>query len=108
MNMRAETTASAPTAQMKVGDSAKFVVEVKAVEPGASLAGNTLEKQSETVYRRTRVTIKITLDAATPIVMGKASDIREGAVVHITAKMGNDRVLGAEQIVVLTGYVQVQ
>ena len=107
MTMRAETTGASP-AQLKVGDQAKFVLEVKAVAPATSVEGDTLEKQTETVYRRTGNTIKIAYDAATPVVMGKASDVREGAVVHITAKMANDHVLHAEQIVVLTGYVQVR
>ena len=107
MTMRAETT-GASMAQLKVGDQAKFVLEVKAVAPAASVEGDTLEKQTETVYRRTGNTIKIAYDAATPVVMGKASDVREGAVVHITARIANDHVLHAEQIVVLTGYVQVQ
>lgn len=108
MSMREGTTASASTAPIKVGDTGKFVLEVKAVEAGANIAGNTLEKQTDTVYRRTGNTIKIAFDAATPVVMGKAADIHEGAIVHITAKMGADAALHAGQIVILTGYVEVK
>ena len=108
MSMRAGITAHAAGSAISVGDTAKFVLEVKAVEPGVSVTGNSLEKQTETVYRRTATSAKIAFDAATPIVMGKASDIHEGAVVHVTAKMGTDRVLRAEQVVVLTGYVEVK
>jgi hypothetical protein len=108
MMMRAEATIDASPAQLKVGDKVKFVLKIKAATPAGSIEGETLEKQTETVYRRTGNTIKIAYDAATPVVMGKASDVREGAVVHVTAKVANDRVLHAEQIVVLTGYVQVQ
>ncbi len=39
--------------------------------------------------------------------MGKNSDLHEGTIVHVTAKMGDDRKLHASQIVVLTGYVKV-
>jgi hypothetical protein len=108
MRMNSETTAASALPQIKPGEEVKVVVEVTAVAPGASVAGNTLEKQTETVYRRTGSATKIGYDDATPIVMGKAADVHEGAVLHITAKMGDDHVLHATQIVVLTGYVKVQ
>jgi hypothetical protein len=108
MGMKAETTAGSSLSQLKAGDEAKVVVEVTHVAEAASIEGKVLEKQTETVYRRAASTIKIAFDAATPVVMGKTSDVREGAVVHVTAKMANDRVLHAKQIVVLTGYVRVQ
>jgi hypothetical protein len=108
MQMNSEPTATAFIAQVKPGEEAKVVLEVTSVAPAVSVSGNVLEKQSETVYRRTGSTIKIAFDAATPVVMGKASDVQAGAVVHIKAKMGDDHLLHAEQIVVLTGYVKVQ
>jgi len=40
--------------------------------------------------------------------MGKAEDVRAGAVVHVTGKMAADRSVQATQIVILTGYVQVK
>jgi hypothetical protein len=108
MQMNSEPTATASMAQLKPGDELKVVLELTSVTPAASIEGNVLEKQSETVYRRTGNTIKIGFDAATPVVMGKAPDVHTGAVVHIKAKMGDDRLLHTEQIVVLTGYVKVQ
>jgi len=110
MGMRLEANVVA-SAQFRPGDEGKVVLEATRVA-SSSVEGNVLEKQlekpSETVYRRTGNTVKIAFDSATPVVMGRASDIREGAVVHITAKMGDDRVLRAERIVVLTGYVKVE
>jgi len=108
MQMNSDPTASASMAQLKAGSEAKVVLEVTSIAQAVSIEGNVLEKQSETVYRQTGSTIKIAFDAATPVVMGKASDVHAGAVVHIKAKMGDDRVLHAEQVVVLTGYVKVQ
>jgi hypothetical protein len=105
--MRAETTVAAAS-PLKSGDEVKAVLEITAAAPAASVEGNALEKQTETVYKRTGTTMKVAFDAATPIVMGKASDIHEGAVVHVTAKMGADQLLHASQIVILTGYVKVQ
>ena len=108
MNMSVATTASASTGETNVGAITKLVMEVKAVDPNATASGNALEKQTEAVYRRTGATVTVNFDAATPIVMGKTSDVHAGAVVHITAKMGADRLLHAEQIVILTGYVEVK
>jgi hypothetical protein len=42
------------------------------------------------------------------IVMGKAEDIRAGAIVHVTGKVARDRRVQAKQIVILSGYVQVK
>jgi hypothetical protein len=108
MRMQADTTAANSSSQLKPGDEAKVVLEITSVTPAANIEGHVLEKQSETVYHRTPNTLKILFDATTPIVMGKASDINQGAVVHITAKMAADHALHAGQIVILTGYVKVQ
>jgi len=108
MGMKAETTVSSSLPQLKPGEEAKVVLEVTRVAPSASVEGTVLDKETETVYHRSSRTIKIAFDVATPIVMGKASDVHEGAVLHTTAKMGEDRGLHVEQIVVLTGYVKVQ
>lgn len=112
MRMNSQTTARASLPQLKPGDEAKIVIEVTGVT-AASIEGNVLEKKSETVYRRAGNKtagnrMKIAFDATTPVVMGKASDVHEAAVLHITANMGSDRVLHARQIVVLTGYVKIE
>jgi hypothetical protein len=78
------------------------------VVAAASVEGTVLEEQTETVYRRTGKAEKIAFDATTPVLMGKGSDVHVGAVVHVTAKVGSDQALHAEQIVILTGYVKVQ
>jgi hypothetical protein len=108
MRMNAETTAGNSSAQTKPGEEVKVVLEVTAFTAAASLEGNVLEKQSETVYLRTGKTIKIAFDASTPVVMGRTSDVKAGAVLHIKAKMGSDEVLRSEQIVILSGFVKVQ
>ena len=108
MGMKAETTSGASLQQLKTGDEVKLVLELAGVKGPASIDGTVLEKQTETVYRRTAEKATITFDSSTPVVMGKASDIHDGAVIHVTAKMTGDRTLRAEQIVILTGYVKVQ
>ena len=39
---------------------------------------------------------------------GKPADVKAGAIIHITGTVHNDHNVQAEQIVILTGYVQVQ
>jgi hypothetical protein len=105
--MKSEITASVSPAQLKPGEEIKVVLEITAVSPAASIEGSVLEKQSESIYRRTASKLNMTFDSSTPVLMGKAPDLHPGAVVHITAKMADDRILHAQQIVVLTGYVKV-
>ena len=107
MGMQAETTVGTAS-QLKPGDEMKVVLELTHVTAADSVEGNVLEKQTETVYRRTGNTLKLSFDAATPVVMGNPTDVHEGAVVHVTAKMADDHMLRAAQIVILTGYVKVQ
>jgi len=108
LGMKAETTLSSALPELQPGEKAKIVLELTAVVPAAKLEGNLLEKQTETVYHRTPGKLEVAFDGATPIVMGKPSDLHLGAVVHISATMTAGGLLRAEQIVVLTGYVRVQ
>jgi hypothetical protein len=108
MQMQVQATSSASLPQLKVGEEVKVVVEITSVLSGSIIQGTLLEKQTETVYHRSGNSTKIAFEPSTPVVMGKVSDIHQGAIVHIKAKMGEDHVLHAEQIVVLTGYVKVQ
>jgi len=105
--MKTETTANSAFGRLNPGDEAKLVLELTATEAN-SIEGRVLEKIDETNYRRTNDTSRVSYDSTTRLVMGKASDVHNGAVVHVTSKMGNDRVLHASQIVILTGYVKVQ
>jgi hypothetical protein len=72
------------------------------------ILGNILEQQHQTLYRRTTNPVEVTWTGDTKLVMGKAEDIRAGAVVHVSDTVARDRSIRAEQLVILTGYVQVQ
>ena len=48
--------------------------------------------------------VEATFDERTPILMGKASDVRPGAILHVTGTVAGDRSLRANRLVVLTGY----
>jgi hypothetical protein len=66
------------------------------------------QKQHETHYRRTTNPVEVTWTSDTKLVMGNAKDIRAGAVVHVTGTVAGDRSIRAQQLVILTGYVQVK
>lgn len=108
MGMNTVTTDASSLSGLRPGDEAKIAIEITNVKPGVSFEGTVLEKQTETVYARTDKKVKILFDATTPVVMGAMSDVHEGAVVHVKAKVQSDHGLRAEQIVVLTGYAKLR
>jgi hypothetical protein len=107
MSMQTRAAGGVEFAQLKAGEEAKIVVEVMEAAQD-HIRGRLLEKQDETHYARTSNMADIALDNDTKIVMGKAEDIRAGAVVHVTGKVVPDHRVQAGQIVILSGYVQVK
>jgi hypothetical protein len=103
---RAAAASEAPFASLKPGDEAKLVLRLDAITASGADATN-LQKESETRYRCTGEKIHVSFSGSTPVVMGSHEDIHSAAVVHVTGIVGKNHELGAEKIVVLTGYVQV-
>ncbi len=93
--------------QLNPGEEAKSVLEVT-TSATQELRGTLLDKQTETFYKRSDRVAQVTWDADTKIVMGKASDIRPGAVIHVSGTVvAGDKIKG-QQIAILSGYVKVQ
>ena len=90
------------------GSKAKFAMEITQVPSDRLIRGKLLQKKAEELYTRTGTVVTVRSSETTDVVMGKASDIRAAAVVHVTGTVRDDRSVQAEQIVVLTGYVKVQ
>ena len=107
MNMQTHAANQAEFAQLKPQDVAKIVVEVTEAAEGRIL-GKLLEKQDETHYARTVNQAEVVWGKDTALVMGKAEDIHTGATVHVMGKVADDHSVHAQQIVILTGYVQVK
>ena len=107
MKMQPEAASHSQFAQLKPQATAKVVVEVSESSEG-TIRGMLLDKQDDTHYTRTKSEARIRWDATTPIVMGKASDVRRNAIIHVTGTVAADHSLEARQIVILTGYVQVK
>ena len=106
--MKMESAAAGPAAfeSLKPGDLVKIVLEVTDSSPRETIKGILLEKQTETVYKRTGTLAEADFDNSSSFVMGRATDIHPGAVLHITGTATSRHTVHARQIVVLTGYVQ--
>jgi hypothetical protein len=107
MRMQTRAASSAEFAQLKAEDETKIVIEVSEASEGR-IRGKLLEKQDETHYSRTSTLADVSWGKDTVLAMGKAEDMRAGAIVHVTGKVAEDRSVRARQIVILTGYVQVK
>ena len=94
--------------QSASGEKVKVVVEISQSSPSGMLQGKLLEKQTEKVYARTSNDVTIHWSPETKFVMGQASDLHPKSVIHITGTVKDDRAVEAEQIVILTGYVEVR
>lgn len=106
MTMQTQVATHAEFVQLKPQDNAKIVVEVTEA-PAGRICGKLLQMQDETHYVRTANQAEVGWGKDTAIVMGKAEDIHMGAVLHITGKVAADHSVQAQQIVILTGYAQV-
>jgi hypothetical protein len=107
MKMNAGADLTAQLDQLKPGEEAKVVVEVTSSET-QKLKGALLDKQTATLYKRCGRVAEVTWDADTKIVMGKAADIHPRAVIHVSGTVVAGDKIKARQIVILSGYVQVQ
>lgn len=107
MQMKADAVGNAQFTALNPGQSVKVVLEVVSQTPERKLTGRLLEEKDQTHYTRSPTEIEATFDSKTPIMMGKASDLQPGAIVHVTGTVAEDRSLRATRLVVLTGYVEV-
>jgi hypothetical protein len=107
MTMQTQVATHAEFAQLKPQDKAKIVVEVTEA-PERRIRGTLLEKRDETHYVRTAKQTEVGWSKDTAIAMGRAEDIHVAAVLHVTGKVAADHSVQAQQIVILTGYVQVK
>lgn len=93
---------------LKPRDLTKVVMEVLDLSSPETIKGRLLERQAETVYTRSGTLAEAVFDTNTSFVMGKATDIHPGAVLHISGALTPNRSIQARPIVVLTGYVQLR
>jgi hypothetical protein len=105
MRRKGQAAGSSEFLGLQPGQIAKVVLEVTAIPSDHRLTGKLLEKQNETRYTRTSTEVDVSLDARTRIMMGSRSDVRSGAILHVTGSVEENHALRASQVVVLTEYV---
>lgn len=107
--MAPANTSAAAFSTLQPGARASAVVQLDKVS-GEHLTATLLQRESDTVYRRTVSDSNLVSAVMTPntaVVMGKAEDLVPGAVVQIAGTLDKNHVLRADQVVILTGYVRV-
>jgi hypothetical protein len=105
--MKAADTSASAFFAMRAGSRTKAVVLLDTVT-GRELKGKLLERETDTVYRKTSASasaIDAVLTPETSVVMGKAENIVSGAIVQISGIVDANHSLQANEIVILTGYV---
>lgn len=89
------------------GSHSNVAVEVTSLSSQAVLIGNLLQKNADGTYSRTGKMVSIQWNA-TKIVMGSSADVKVGAVLQASGVLNANDVLIADQIVILTGSVQLK
>lgn len=95
-------------AQLALGSKTQAVIEITAIDQPGNARGQLLARERDDLYRRTTTSLKVHYSDSTPFVMGKRDDLRANAIVHVKGTVNEDHTIAADQIVILTGYVQVQ
>jgi hypothetical protein len=108
MSSDAASSSAQQFSKIAPGTKTKLVIEVQDMAASGTISGTLLNQQTEQVYDRTATTVNIKAGPGTRYVMGKPADLRRSAVIHVTGTLDADRHVDAEQIVILTGYVQVR
>jgi len=95
-------------AKLSPGSTTQAVAEITSTNQKGDAQGKLLDRKREDLYRRTVTPVAIHYTNSTPFVMGKREDLHANAIVHVKGRVRADHSIAAEQIAILTGYVQVQ
>jgi hypothetical protein len=107
--MNPADTSVAAFSKLQPGARASAVVQLEQVS-GEHITATLLQRESDTVYRRTvsdSNLISVVMTPKTTVVMGKREDLVPGAIVQIAGVLDENHALRADQVVILTGYVHV-
>ncbi len=105
--MGSPTATVVQLANVAAGDSIDVAIAIGGSPLNGSASGTVLEQVDSSTYRRTDHPLRISFSTETRVVMGKASDIHDGAVIQARGKLTSSGELAAERIVILTGVVRI-
>ena len=92
---------ASPNAQTNIA------LEVTSLPTSTLLTGTLLQKNADDSYSRTDQKVTVQWNSA-QLVMGNSSDVKQGAILQVDGRVGDNGVLRASQVVILTGMVQVK
>ena len=96
------------TAAVTPGSLARFVCQITSTAANNRMNGLILQKNSDGSYSSTGSSVSIQWDPNRSITMGSRQDVHQGAILQVSGPVGSDRVVYADQIVILTGIVTVR
>jgi hypothetical protein len=100
---------SAQLAAAPPGAHVKISVAVQALLAHNVIQGVLLQPNRDGSYSRTQQTIRIQWDPnRAPVVMGSNQDVHQGAVLQVSGQVEAEGVIRANQVVILTGFVNIQ
>lgn len=86
----------------------KVVCRVSSVSADNIITTALLTHNDDGSYSSAQKTLRVRWNPGQPVVMGSSQDVRQGAVLQVSGRVGNDGIIQAEQIVILTGAVTVR
>jgi len=108
MMLSARPVSEGQLASSAVGDLVEVALEVTLVHDDEPVTAIVLERSDQGTYRRSGRTLRVHWGPDTSLVMGRATDIRSGAVVQARGRLAAGEVLEADRIVILTGNAAVR
>jgi hypothetical protein len=98
----------AQSAAVTPGSPAKFVCQITSTKANNRMNGLILKENSDGSYSSTGSSVSIQWDPNRSITMGSRQDVHQGAILQVSGPVSSDRVVHADQIVILTGIVTVR
>ena len=95
-------------ASAQPGTQIKVMCEMTARSSSTLLEGIVLEANGNQSYRRSGQSVRIQVAPGQQIIMGSQQDLRKGAVIEVQGRLDQEKVIHADQVVILTGAVTVE
>lgn len=89
------------------GSQVTIALELTSMPSSTVLKGTLLQKNADGSYSRTNQTVNVQWNPS-QVIMGGSSDVKQGAILQVSGRLGYNDVLIASQVVILTGFVQIK
>ena len=98
----------AQAAAVRPGSHTMLLCQVTSTPENNRMNGLILKENSDGSYSSTGSSVSIQWDPNRSITMGSRQDVHQGAILQVSGSVRSDRVVHADQIVILTGIVTVR